>query len=430
MQNKEPMKPAVHKGKIFHNDMATAIMKVISFLTIRDTEQVLWYSGSAGIYRFDGESKIKEFTQDWLEELGLAGDATTYFMNQVVDYIRRSTYIEREDLNADPNILVVKNGVIDLSTGTLHPHDKKYKATIRIPVEYNARAQCPLINRFISEVVEERDRPLMYEIPAWCLTRQSKIQRLVLLLGEGANGKSTYLEMVRKFLGHENCSAYSMQYLADNRFATSGLFGKLANIHADLPSSALRQTAQLKMLTGGDAIEAEKKFKDSFSFVNTAKLIFSANQPPEFNEDTLAIWRRFIIVDFPFRFIGESADKNMLEKVTAPTELSGFLNQVLYGLKRLHKNNDFSYARTIEETRSKYMLISDPVEAFIDMCCEFGPWGIIAKEDLYQAFQRFCEEHKLAGMNKKAFGHKLKQAHRYDLSEERGEWRGISLKKA
>jgi len=427
MQEKKLIKPAVYKGKVYHNDMAVAVMKVMSFLTIRDTEQVLWYS-PIGVYRFDGESVIKELTQDWLEELGLAGDATTYFVNQVVDYIRRSTYIDREELNADPNILVVKNGVIDLRTGTLHPHDKKYKATIRIPVAYDASAQCPLINRFIGEVVEDRDKPLLYEIPAWCLMRQSKIQRLVLLLGEGANGKSTYLEMLRKFLGQGNCSAYSMQYLADNRFATAGLFGKLANIHADLPSSALRQTAQLKMLTGGDSIEAEKKFKDSFSFVNTAKLIFSANQPPEFNEDTLAIWRRFTIIDFPFRFIGESADKNLLEKVTAQSELSGFLNQVLYGLKRLQKNNDFSYARTIEETRSKYMLISNPVEAFVDMCCEFSPWGIIAKEDLYQAFQKFCEEHKLAGMNKKAFGHKLKQTHRYDVNEERGLWRGISLK--
>lgn len=428
MLNNKPIRPAVRKGKVYHNDMAVAIMRVMSFLTIQDTEQVLWYSSSAGVYRFDGESKIKEFTQDWLEELGLGGDATTYFVNQVVDYIRRATYVEREELNADPNLLVVKNGVIDLSNGTLRPHDKKYKATVMIPVEYNSRIQCPVIDTFISQVVEQKDRLLLYEIPAWCLMRDSRIQRLVLLLGEGANGKSTYLEMVRKFLGQDNCSAYSMQYLVDNRFATAGLFGKLANIHADLPSSALRQTAQLKMLTGGDAIEAEKKFKDSFSFVNTAKLIFSANQPPEINEDTLAVWRRFLVVDFPYRFMGKSADKDMIIKLTTPSEFSGFLNKVLMGMQRLKKNNDFSYERSVEDTRAKYMLKANPVEAFVDMCCDFGPWGIIAKEDLYQAFQKFCEEHKLAGMNKKAFGHKLKQAHRYDLSEERGMWRGISLK--
>jgi len=428
MQEKKLIELAVHKGKVYHNDMAAASMKVASFLTVRDTEQVLWYSKPSGVYRFNGESVIKELTQDWLEELGLAGDATTYFVNQVVDYIRRSTYIDREELNADPNILVVKNGVIDLSTGTLHPHDKKYKATIMTQVEYNPSLQCPTIDAFINQVVEQKDRLLLYEIPAWCLMRDSRIQRLVLLLGGGANGKSTYLEMVRKFLGHENCSAYSMQYLADNRFATAGLFGKLANIHADLPTSVLKQTAQLKMLTGGDAIEAEKKFKDSFSFINTAKLIFSANQPPEINEDTLAIWRRFVVVDFPYQFMGKLADKNLITKLTTPAELSGFLNKVLLGIQRLKHSGDFTYSRSVEDTRAKYILIANPVEAFIEDRCEFSPWGSITKEELYLAFMKFCEENRLPGMNKKAFGHKLKRTHRYDISEERGYWRGVIIK--
>lgn len=418
--------PKVYKGKVYHSDMAEAILRVRSFLTLRDTEQVLWYDYPSGIYRFGGESTIKEMTQYWLGKLGLPSEATSNYVNQVVGYIQRGTYIDREKLNANSDILVVKNGVLDLSTGKVYEHSKEYMSTIRIPVVYSLEAECPRIDQFISEIVEKKDIPLLYEVPAWCLMPYSRIQRLILLLGEGYNGKSVYLEMVRQFLGKGNCTAYSMQSLTTNRFSIAGLFGKLANIHADLPSSTLRQTAPLKMLTGGDTLEGEKKFKDSFNFVNTAKLIFSANQPPEITEDTLAIWRRFVVVDFPFKFEGEADDKNLITKITTEQEFSGLFNKVLEGLGRLKKNGDFSYSTTIEDTRAKYLLVSNPAGAFIEEQCEFSVWATVTKEELYQAFQRFCEEKKLPGLAKKAFGHKIKRA--YTLGEERDSWRGICLK--
>ena len=140
----------------------------------------------------------------------------------------------------------------------------------------------------------------------------------------------------------------------------------------------------------------------------------------------MAIWRRFIVVDFPFEFRGKAEDKNLLAKITTKEELSGFLNKVLDSLGRLKKNGDFSYERSVEDTRSKYLLVSNPSSAFIEEQCEFSPWASITKEELYQAFMKFCEEQKLPGLAKKAFGHKIKQA--YTLSEERDTWRGIKLK--
>jgi putative DNA primase/helicase len=419
--------PSVHDGKVYHSDMAEAILRVREFLTLSDTQQLLMYDSGSGIYRFNGEAMIEAFAQSWLAKLGLESQATTHFMSEVIGYIQRETFTERDKLNANHNIVVAKNGVIDLNTRKLMPHSKDYKATIAIPVKYDSTAQCPLISKFINEVVEQKDRLLLYEIPAWCITPYSGIQRLVVLLGEGANGKTVYLEMLRRFLGRNNCTAYSLQSLTTNRFAVAGLYGKLANISPELPSTALRQAGPLKTLTGMDTIEAEKKFKDSFNFINTSKMIFATNTPPEINEDTLAIWRRFIVVDFPFRFVGDAADKNLLDKLTTEQELSGLLNKALEGLARLKKNGDFTYTRTIEDTRNKYLLASNPAAAFIEDRCEFNAWGNIKKEDLYQAFMRFCEENKLPGMAKKAFGHKIKRA--YNLAEERESWRGINLKK-
>ena len=418
--------PSAHKGEVAHSDMAEAILRVRSFLTLSDTKQVLFYDFPAGIYRFGGETIIEQFAQVWLGRLGLEAKATTNYMNQVVGYIQRETYIDRGQLNVNPDVLMVKNGVIELSTGKIYPHNKDYKATIAIPVAYDPEAECPRINRFISEVVEQKDMSLLYEVPAWCLTPYSGIQRLVILLGEGANGKTVYLETIRRFLGRNNCTAYSLQSLTTNRFAIAGLFGKLANISPELPSTALKQAGPLKTLTGLDTIEAEKKFKDSFNFINRAKMIFATNTPPEITEDTLAIWRRFIVVDFPFKFVGDAADKNLLAKLTTEQELSGLLNKALEGLARLKKNGDFTYTRTVEDTRAKYLLASNPAMAFIEDYCEFDAWATITKKELYQAFMKFCEANKLPGMAIKAFGHKIK--HTYNLAEERDSWRGIELK--
>jgi len=418
--------PSVHKGEVYHSDMAEAILRVRSFLTLSDTKQVLWYDNSAGIYKFNGEAIIEQFAQIWLGRLGLEAKATTHYIQEVTDYIRRDTYVDREKLNSNHNIMVVKNGTIELNTGTMLKHSKDFMSTIAIPVVYDASAKCPRIDKFISEVVEEKNIPLMYEIPAWCMMPYSNIERLVIFIGGGWNGKTTYMRMLTEFLGRDNCKAYSMQTLTTNRFAIAGLYGKLANIHDDLPSTILRQMSALKMLSGGSIVESEKKFKDSFSFVNTAKLIFTANQPPEITEDTLAIWRRFIIVDFPFEFSGEAENKNLLNEITTERELSGLLNKVLDSLLRLKKSGDFSYSTSVEETRSKYLLISNPTETFIEEHCEFDSFAKVAKEELYQAYTEFCQENKLPGLAKKAFGHKIKRT--YTLGEERVTWVGIKLK--
>ena len=418
--------PKAHNGKVRHSNMAKAILAVRSFLTLSDTKQVLWYDYPAGVYRFNGETVIEQFAQMWLGKLKLESQATNHYMAQVVGYIKRETYIHRDELNRNHDIVVVKNGVIDLNNRKLLPHNKEYKATVALPVTYDVGADCPKITKFISEVVRPENRLLLWEIPAWCLTPYISIQRLVILLGEGANGKTVYLEMLRRFLGRENCTAYSLQSLTTNRFAIAGLYGKLANISPELPSTVLRQAGSLKTLTGLDTVEAEKKFKDSFNFVNTAKMIFATNNPPEISEDTLAIWRRFIVIDFPFKFVGDRADKNLLHKLTTEKELSGLLNKSLNALARLKKNGDFSYTRSIEDTRTKYLLASNPVVAFIEDQCEFDPWSTVMKKDLHQAFMEFCAENKLPGMTIKAFGHKIKRG--YMLNEERDKWRGIKVK--
>lgn len=146
----------------------------------------------------------------------------------------------------------------------------------------------------------------------------------------------------------------------------------------------------------------------------------------EIPEDTRAIWRRMIIVEFPHVFDGEKRDPYVIDKITSPTELSGLLNKVLTLIPDLKKKADLTYSKTLEDTRNKYMLVSDPVKSFLEERIENTDWAVkIKKELVYQAFIAFCTENKIPAVGKKKFGRTLLAMH---YKDDRDSWLGIYIK--
>jgi putative DNA primase/helicase len=137
-----------------------------------------------------------------------------------------------------------------------------------------------------------------WEIPAWLMTPENSAQKVVLLSGEGANGKSAYLRACIAFVGKGNVTALSLHRLEQDKFAVSRLVGKLANICPDLPSAHLASTSTFKALTGGDEMAAEYKFKNGFDYAPFCKLLFSANQPPRSDDATHGFFRRWQVIPF------------------------------------------------------------------------------------------------------------------------------------
>ena len=120
------------------------------------------------------------------------------------------------------------------------------------------------------------------------------------------------------------------------------------------------------MVSGIDTVDAENKYQQSFKFKNAAKLGFSANNLPEGPKDP-AWYERLCLIECLNKFRGtEKEDKHLIDKLTTDTELSGFLNLALEGLKKLIKNDKFSYNKTFEETEKEYSLNSNPVAFFME----------------------------------------------------------------
>lgn len=173
-------------------------------------------------------------------------------------------------------------------------HSSKRYFLCQIPIEYNPNAKCPNILRFLGQVFKPKDVFTALEIIGYCLYRSAKYEKAVLCIGKGSNGKTTFLKVIDNLLGSKNMSHVSLQDLGNDRFASAGLYGKLANTFADLKSDKLTHSGPFKMLVSGDFIRAQHKFKNPFEFQNYAKLIFSANEIPQSDDKTYAYFRRWI----------------------------------------------------------------------------------------------------------------------------------------
>jgi len=390
------------KKKFVAAFLATELMGKFHYVTRKTDEMIFVYRPKHGTYTPDGKAHLKTHTRKALGKY-----LTRNRLNEVINFVTCSTLKDTD--TTPPHLILVKNGILNVKTEKLEDFSPDYFILNAVPVKYDPNAKINAIENFVKEIVHPDDLSVLQESAGYCLWRDYMIHVAIMLIGEGANGKSTWLELLRTFLGNENVSTEPLQSFEANRFSIGCLFGKLANIYADLSDRALVKTGNFKMLTGGDTISAEYKFRDRFNFKNYAKLIFSANKIPESKEDTTAFFRRWIIINFPKQFLPDNpkTDPQLLKKLTTEAELSGFLNWCLEGLRRLIENNKFSRSRSIEETREQYLRSSDPVKAFAMDRLEHKAGNAIPKSEVYKAFIGYCQEMKLPTVSQVVFALKL-----------------------
>jgi putative DNA primase/helicase len=415
-----------------------------NFRTFTDTKEVYWYDSKLGIYRNNGESIIEAIVES------IKPNISTHEVNEIINHIKRRTLTPRSDFDSQIEWLTLGNCAINLQTLETRPFSPDFMATIRIPVSYRESSAmidfyewiedlsavvCPAILKFMQEVMASEDIETVLDFIAYCLWRRFPFHVYLLFNGSGRNGKGVMLEIIKHFLGHCNVSGESLHRLLETRFATAELYGKLANIDADLSKVALKNTGVLKKLTGGDYIPAEKKFRALFQFVNHAKLLFSANEIPITEDETDAFFSRLIIINFPNQFLGNKTDPNLIRKLTTDEELSGLLRIILRRLPRVLKEGISTASSSIDENYEKYILSSNPVRAFLEAAIEHDNNRATLKTEVYESYKMFCNAKKLAAESEPSFSRKLRKESGLKDKQMRDEnnnrayyWIGIRIK--
>lgn len=409
-------------------DCVTKLRTKYYFVTHPESMQTYYFNGKC--YQ-PADALIQKEAENYLGD-----DNKNNRTSEIVGAIkRRSIELDKSKFESIPlNLIPVQNGIYDISTGQLMPFTPEYFFTSNLPTIYNKDAECPGFEKFISEVLPEADRKICQEWFGFLLYREYFIHKAMMFLGEGRNGKSTLINVMIAMLGKENCSAESLQNLATNRFSAASLYAKYANLFPDLPPKSLLDSSTFKACVGGDRISAERKNQQRFAFWNYAKLCFSANRLPKSEDDSLAFFERWILLNFKNTFVGEKAEKNKLAEITTEQELSGILNWALEGLRRLLHQQDFSYSKTGDSLREEYIRKSNPVAAFSMDCLVIKPDGYITKQILYAEFIQYCKRNSYPITSEKKFPKDLQKEimiedYRPKLNGKRPPcWRGIAFK--
>jgi putative DNA primase/helicase len=392
------------------------LFSIYSFKTSEDTETVYYFD--TGIYR-EAETFIKNKIEEIFQE-----KATTHMVIEIINHIKRATYVPREEFNKNKNYLPVKNGLINLETFEIEPFDPEKIFTFKIDVEYDPTADCPLFKKTISEVVDEEDIPVLQEFFGYCLYPAMPTHKSFWLYGGGRNGKTTIVNILKYLLGDENYASVPLDQLyGDNRFSKANLYGKMANIIPEPNSKREMETTEFKMLTGGDTVDAEVKNKQKpIRFVNFAKFIIHGNRFPTVKDNTTAFWERMLVIKFPNTFLDESPAtvKDLDKKIFEAGELPGILNWCIDGLRRLMNNNfRFTLSKGIEDIKLEFMKMSNSAMAFVDEACTLKPdlWIVIA--DLYNHYKDWCEENGVDSVSKDKFSKTLGDIPRVKLDRKR-----------
>jgi putative DNA primase/helicase len=384
--------------------LATDLINNYFFKTDKKSQTIYIFSMERGIWEPLGEILIEQIVA---EKLKL--EYKQHYLTDIKGYIRANTYAE---LQETPNKLALNNGVLNVLTREIErPNPGEFIIT-KLPVTYDKTAECPTVLKFLTDVFGPEQLPVVQEFIGYCLYKSISFHKAVLLIGEGRNGKSTFLNLLNAFLGAENISHVTLYDLCTNRFAAAEYYGKLLNTRADLAKTTIASIGKFKEFTGNDVVTAEFKHKNPFTFNPTAKQIYSCNEAPEIKEDTLAVFSRWIILACNNVFLGKKCDPRILEKLTTPNELSGLLNYALEGLKRLLENGQFSVNEDIETLRAAMIRKMNPAKAFIEeqLSYENDPKAIIEESELYSKFILYCKRDKLPTTNKANF---TKSIHEY-----------------
>lgn len=378
----EPWIDISDKGRVtfFPTRLAGVLLDTYPTLTVGGLPHIY----RDGVFRPDGSGLLTKLIQELLKETWKL-DWETATMKWLISH----TIYEPPMRPEHPDIINVLNGLLSIHDHSLTPHSPAEKSFVQLPVTFDESAQSQRVLDFVAEIIAEDAIPAFWEFMGCCLLPGYDYKKMLLLIGESNTGKSSIMNLIRRFLGEENTSSIPLQELSST-FSSAQLFGKLANICADLPTTTLEAIGLLKGLTGGDRINAQRKYGQPFEFVNSAKLISSTNDFASVAKPENAFFDRFLIIPCDHKFtLGTNAIINIVDTFTA-TDLSAFLNYALEGLDRLEKNHVFTKSASVDAKQQEFREVADNIEEFIQQVTHRDQNARLLKANFYDAYHRWC----------------------------------------
>lgn len=345
--------------------------------------------------------------------------------------VRRSPYLVFQ------NIMLNFQRLLKENPNRRRDFNPRNFSQIVLPFEYDRRANCPLWEQTIAEIFpahapEDHRIQVLQEFMGWSLVQSDMtFEKFLILVGKGANGKSTISHVWDQLLGPENVSHVPLKEF-NSEFRLHEMSGKLANISADMGRVEKVEEGLLKQFTSGDSVQVNRKYKEPVTLRPTAKLIFATNQLPPINDKSDGMWRRIIAMPFFVSFSEEQKDRHRKEQLLR--ELPGIFNWAVDGLRRLHAQGDFTSCEVCQKCADDHRFDSDPFMQFIDDECVLSSSQQVQRQNLHRVYRQWCENNGRRPFSSSEFFHRVAEldgisdCRPRDGNSRQRVWRGIGLR--
>lgn len=324
---------------------------------------------------------------------------------EIIEGLKR-TGRKKKPLEAKETWIQFKDIIYDLETDEKFLASPKFFVTNPIPHSLGSRKETPNIDKILKEwVYKEKVQDESYvktlkEILAYSMLSYMPIHRIFCLIGEGLNGKGTYLRLVEKLLGETNCCASEIEILSSNQFESNKLYKKLVCFIGEVDKGVFRKTKTIKSLTGEDTVRIEFKGKDGFDRKNYANPLIATNHLPETSDKTKGFYRRWTIIDFPNEF---NEKKNVLKDIPEE-EYSNFCLQAIDILRELFIRGEFTNDGSIHERENNYEKHSSNINDFIKIYCDTDLNSFIEFSDFVEKYNEYLVSEGLPKKSKIEIG--------------------------
>lgn len=291
------------------------------------------------------------------------GDSDCMAISKIAETILN---VSHEDLGQQTDVLPVNNGTVELRTGNFRaskPTDLMLNAS---PVRYDKDATCPTWERFLQRVLPDASvREFFRVMVGYCLSGDVRAQKFFYLYGEGANGKSTAVDVIQSLLGRyyvQGDPSLIVSARDEHPTAIANLHGRRVASFSEVAESAKLNEVSIKQLTGGEVLSARRMRQDFWEFMPTHKIIISGNHKLAVSGTDEAVWRRPVLIKFPISLPQNERDPNLGEKLK--NELSGILNWAILGSVEYYKNG-LIVPKILEDETRTYREESDWCESIL-----------------------------------------------------------------
>lgn len=409
VQPPDEPEPEIDYSRFFGGRTGRRFMPALLAKTIMQDIEVISSPEQGLIYRWNGKFwepyEISYLRNKALVMMGQ--EASSARAADAANIVRDLSILKHgRKMNDQIDWICLGNAMFNLGTRKLSPFEKNSYATYSLGIEYDPAKsyECPRWIQFLYEAIY--DELVIREIQkffGYCLTRETRYEKCLILIGPGGDGKSTLLNILQEMVGEDNCANVSMGALED-QFYRSRLVDKLLNVSSEVESKAFSSDV-FKAIISGDKIGASFKHQTPFDFRPFCKLAFSSNKHPRILDNSEGFFRKLIVVEMKTQFTRYgAADIFLADKLL--TELSGIFAWALEGLALLQAEG-FKSPPAIASALLEYKRSNNPVQCFVEDCILTCPEVQTTKKEIYDAYKLYCRQWGYGQAGATTFGREL-----------------------